>query len=204
MKKLKGHKPGCKCVGCSADTRRRGMKALGLSKSAPRSAKKRAKMVRAAVKKLAKMKKYPNPKRRSRRPADYGLKITRAILKRDRAEGVRKLRAAKKRRHANPAGNLIGTSPVLHVRGRAFSFPGARLVTGSNPHRANVVGIRGRRYPMNHRVLCIDYRNDGKAMRAYGRIAPFRHKFTSEARIISAGSGKIVIECRSTIWEKQI
>lgn len=31
-KKLKGHKPGCKC---SADTRKRGMKAMGLAKSRP-------------------------------------------------------------------------------------------------------------------------------------------------------------------------
>lgn len=160
------------------------MKALGLTKKAPRSHTKRRRMVRAAVKKLAAMKKFPNPKRRRR--------------------VVRK--AAPKRvvrRHANPGGSLIGTSPILHVRGRRFAFPGARLVTGSTGNRVNVEGIRGKRYPLNHRVMAIDYRHDAKAMRAYGRKAPFRHKFTCEARVISAGSGKIVIESSRSIWEKK-
>lgn len=203
--KLKGHRPACKCVGCSAATRARGMKALGLhpnkarvSKGAKtpgarivgKSRKSRRKQIRRAqaaferidratgskISKLADRKSFPNPRRR-RNPA-------RRVV-----------------RHGNPAGNLIGTSAVLHVGARAYRA-GGRLMTGPGPHRFTITGARSLRLD-GKRIRAVDYRHDAKALRAYGRVAPFRHKFTRPAWIQSSGGGRIVVESRSPLWEKQ-
>lgn len=186
-KKLKGHKPHCKCVGCSADTRRRGMKALGLSKKAPRSHSKRRRMVRAAVKKLAAMKKYPNPKRRKK-------------IKARRKPAALQRRNLAKRRHANPVGHSIGTA-VLVFSSRG-NVRGARLMTGPGEHRFTVLGTGSRRID-GAKVRRVEYRNDAKAMRAYGRRAPFQHTFSSPAHVLSSGGGRIVIESSRRLWEKQ-
>lgn len=91
MKKLKGHKPACKCVGCSAATRARGMKALGLTKKAPKSHSKRRGMMRAAVKKLGDMKKYPNPL--TRKEAIAEIKYARYLLEHGKKRSDEKSRA---------------------------------------------------------------------------------------------------------------
>lgn len=63
-KKLRGHKPACKCVGCSAKTRRRGMKALGLRKN-PLDKKESRAIARNVVASIRSAKKHA-PKSRQR------------------------------------------------------------------------------------------------------------------------------------------
>lgn len=192
-KKLRGHKPACKCVGCSAETRRRGMKALGLSKNPPRKAHK-GKTKRAIAKSI---------KRHAKKTAA----LVKPRKRRKYKKLLRKIAAAKclpnrkrRARHSNPAGNLIGTSVVIHSsRGRTR---GARLLTGPGENRFTVLGTGSKRID-GARVKAVDYRHDAKAMRAYGRIAPFRHRFTSPAHVLSSGGGRIVIQSSRRIWEKQ-
>lgn len=250
--KLKGHKPACKCVGCSAATRARGMKKLGLTKRAPKSHSKRKKMMRGAIKKLADLKKFPNKKRRKNRnpltrkevaeiarsaKADFtfgkrfqqghtrsfmmgaaeaksnvlakyaqkkarksAAKISLMIKKRRESLGAN----PRKRRHSNPhEGQLIGTSPVLHTSKGKVAVRGGRVTTGPGEHRVTIHGLASGSHILGARVLAIDYRHDAKAKRAYGRVAPFRHKFTSLARVLQFGGGRIVVESANRIWEKQ-
>lgn len=217
MKKLRGHKPACKCVGCSAETRRRGMKALGLRKKTRKAAK--AKPVLGTHKELSERLErkrrmgfpfYENARKAHRRAVRKA--IRRNKTKKHKPALRRFMRTHRKRRHANPAGNLIGTSPVVHAA-YTYRFPKARLITGQNSYQVRIIGIRsGTALPIGYgsTVRAIDYRNDAKAMRAYKRRAPFRHTFTKKARIVMSGwgtvgtnSGYIVIESSSHIWEKQ-
>jgi hypothetical protein len=186
------------------------MNALGLSKKAPRSSAKRARMVTAAIKKLAKMKKFPNRGRKAKSPGyrkgkGYARKQLKVRRKAARLNVVRK----SKSRHTNPVGSLIGTSPALHIGHRIVRLRG-RLVTGPGEHRVTILSslLAGAgKFPRSlfagARVKAIDYRHDAKALRAYGRVAPFRHRFTTPARVLSSGGGRIVIESSSRIWEKQ-
>lgn len=185
-KKLKGHKPACKCVGCSAATRARGMAKLGLSKG--RKHKNARKAHRGPVKRL--------------RVKALAKRFKKKLKKAARVDTRRHRKATKK--HANPSSFLIGTSPVMHTSRGRFAYKGARLITGPGEHCFSIIGGKAHRHPApGVKVSCIDYRHDAKALRSYGRIAPFRHRFSSAASVKSSGTGRIVVQSSARIWEKQ-
>lgn len=138
-KKLKGHKPACKCVGCSAVTRARGLARIrgGLKRKSQAGAKFMLKMWKAKAKNPAKKtprraKRHSNPKTSMR------LVGTRPTLYLDR--GARTFAG---RLHAGPQGNqltILGKFPAPQIRGMKIS----RIDYDNKPKALRAYGKSGR------------------------------------------------------------
>lgn len=210
MKKLKGHKPGCRCVGCSSATRKRGMAKLGLKNRRghrnPLNRSESRHVARTAAQAI-RTSEY-NAKKKSGKQARYfqgkavalaetlSMSETRAGRKAGRKlEGrARSLKNPRQETH------FIGSRVTLYVSGRVYPYESSTIFGGPDTYSATVHVQTKHWPPLNGRVTRIDYDNPEKAMRAYGKNGRFRHDFTSPARIYSVGAGRITVNSQSRIW----
>lgn len=200
-KKLKGHKKGCKCVGCSADTRRRGMAKLGLLKKV-RRANRTPKAARANPKGkpydmiyCAKCLQFHAPPAHKGTHKAYKRSLA-ATLDRKRRASVHKVmrKAAKRGGHKYRPAKRLKNSPLkfigsnvrlitnrgsFNVGGKVYGGPGAYAVTVACSHG------KGHAVPLGSLVRRMEYDNRPKALRAYGKAGRFYHNFSASVRVAS-------------------
>ncbi len=205
--KLKGHKPACKCVGCSAATRRRGAAALHRPRQRP-------KHKNPLAFHGGKTRPYCGNCGQWQGPTRAGYLDCSSECARRGFEHKRTLRELKKRELGNPLRRkkpaktsmpLIGTSPRVYAPRVAPKFPGARLYAGPQSNQVSILGKFSKRGSLlGARVSRIDYDNRAKALRAYGKPGRFRHDFKSPAKVSHVSAGRIVIASSSRIWRSAL
>jgi hypothetical protein len=110
-KKMKGHKSGCKCVGCSAATRARGAKKAGIG----------GKKTKRAKSKTAKRAKTTNPGEPMTKKKKQG-----GGKKKAHGGGSKKTKKSKHHsKRKNPAGGVMGVFKML-----GLALAGAAIVAG--------------------------------------------------------------------------
>lgn len=212
---LKGHKPACKCVGCSAATRKRGMSSLGIGGS-------RAKVAASVPnRKRRKTRKHKNTRGRDKATFAYADSKAhkrrmeklrrRAAITQKKAKGRMLNRKAKNRpvvrRRRNPAdaGGFIGRAPSLSVsRYGDFQFPSGTLFATSDPHVVRLfAGVGAKVPPEGSKVTRIEYDDPVKAVEAYKEIGRFRHDCSDPFVVGQAQGGNVLLTSKSTAWRRE-
>ena len=183
---LKGHRRTCRCVGCSAETRARGMRSLR----------------RALPNRRRKVARRARPDYRLGKAAKRKVKEMASVLRK-----ALKFNRRRKVRHANPpegAVSRVGTAPTLTVSGHgSLQYPRGALRVSSDP-RSIYLDLGGAAPPVpGSRVTRIEYDDPVKAVEAYGEIGRFRHDCSDPFVVGSASGGSVLLTSKSTSWRKE-
>lgn len=182
--KLKGHKPGCRCVGCSAATRSRGMARLGMNPKRRRKVRKANPRRRAAPKKAR--------ARRVRRNPPYG-------------PGSRGVNVSwSRKRNPESESTFIGRAPTLTVAGQGnLQFPRGMLHRGVDGYSVRL-DLGGAPAPRpGSRVTRIEYDDPVKAVEAYKEIGRFRHDCDDPFVVGPAQGGSVLLTSKSIAWRSE-